>query len=138
MILGINRREALIQELEIKAVRSSGPGGQHVNKVSTKVELRFNIQNSVALLGDEKILIQLKLANKITAEGDLIITDQSTRSQLKNKDLAIRKFLLMLEQALQKQKCRIATKPTKQSKRKRLDDKKKLSMKKQLRKKWDE
>jgi len=133
-----NRREALINELEIKAVRSSGPGGQHVNKVSTKVELRFNIQNSRILLNNEKFLINLKLSNRISAEGELIITDQSSRSQLKNKDFAISRFILLIEQALKQPKTRVATKPTKQSKRKRIDNKKKLSMKKQLRKKWED
>lgn len=129
------KRTIIIGELVISAVRSSGPGGQNVNKVNTKVELRLNIAKSEALTDDEKLLLKLKLANRINENHELIITDQSSRSQLKNKNCAIEKLFLLIDTALKSNKKRIATKPTKASKLKRIQDKKLQSMKKQLRRK---
>lgn len=132
------RRSEIIKEFEIRAVKSAGPGGQHVNKVSTKIELRFQIDSSLQLTEIEKVLIKLQLANRINNEGELVLSDQSSRSQFKNKQAAINKFFELLEFALKPRKKRIATKPTKASKKKRIDDKKRQSLKKELRKKWDE
>lgn len=128
-------KESLLKEISINAIRSSGPGGQNVNKVNTKVELRFNIFSSTALSPNEKIIIEIKLGNRINESGDLIITDQSTRSQLKNKQAVKERFIDLIEQALKPRKKRIATKPTKSSKLKRIENKKRLAAKKQLRKK---
>jgi ribosome-associated protein len=122
------------QEWMITTSRSSGPGGQHVNKVSTKIELRFNIPDSGLLNDDQKELLLNKLKNKITQTGDLIITSQSTRSQLKNREAAIEKFFTTLENALKPKKKRKLTKPTKTSQEKRLEEKKKKTEKKDLRK----
>lgn len=122
------------QEWMITTSRSSGPGGQYVNKVSTKVELRFNIPGSDLLDDAQKNLIIKKLKNKITQTGDLIIISQSTRSQLKNRENAIEKFLTTLENALKPQKKRKPTKPTRASQEKRLEKKKKKSEMKDLRK----
>jgi ribosome-associated protein len=122
------------QEWIITMSRSSGPGGQHVNKVSTKVELRFNIPGSELLNEDQKDVLLNKLKNKITQTGDLIIVSQSTRSQMKNRESAIEKFITTLENALKPKKKRKPTRPTKASQKKRLEEKKKTSEKKDLRK----
>lgn len=129
-----SKREKLLKEITINAVRSSGPGGQNVNKVNTKVELRFDVRNSESLTARQKVLIEVKLGNRINDKGELVITDQSSRSQFKNKSAVIERFILLIELALKRQKKRIPTKPTKSSKLKRLDNKKRLSTKKQLRK----
>lgn len=122
------------EELEIKAVRSSGPGGQHVNKASTKIELRFNVQESALLLDEEKQLLLERLENHITQSGDLIITSQESRSQAANKEDAINKFYELLRQGLKKEKKRKKTRPPKELNEKRLEEKKKQSEKKDLRK----
>lgn len=115
--------------------RSSGPGGQNVNKVNSRVELRFNIINCDLLSENEKEIILEKLANKINNENELIIVRQTERSQLQNKDKAIEAFYTLLEKALTPKKKRIKSKPSKASIQKRLDEKKKNSEKKILRKK---
>lgn len=122
------------EELEIKAVRSSGPGGQHVNKASTKIELRFNVEESALLLEEEKQLLLERLKNHITQSGDLIITSQESRSQAANKEDAINKFYELLRQGLKKEKKRKKTRPPKELNEKRLEEKKKQSEKKDLRK----
>lgn len=109
------------EELVFSSSRSSGPGGQNINKVNTKVELRFNIINSSRLSEKEKKLISLKLANKISREGELIIVSQSERSQLKNKNDAIEKFYSLISKALTVQKRRRPTSPTRKSKEERLN-----------------
>ena len=121
-------------ELIFSASRSSGPGGQHVNKASTKVEIRFNIPESEILSDEQKSMLQEKFANKITTGGELIATSQATRSQLDNKEKAIEKLLKMIEKSLLPPKKRKPTKPTRAAKEKRLEEKKKLSEKKEKRK----
>ena len=118
------------QELEFQASRSGGAGGQNVNKVATKVELRFHVQNSALLTDEEKTLVQDKLGNRINSEGYLLLTCQTERSQLQNKETCVKRFYELLRQALTKQKKRKATKPTKASVRKRLEFKKKQAQKK--------
>lgn len=127
-------KELLLNELTFKAVRSSGSGGQNVNKVSTKVELRFDIENSEFLTKEEKKRIAKKLKNRISNEGILIITSDTERTQLRNKNNAIEIFFELLEEALKKPKKRKKTKPTQASKEKRLKEKKIQSEKKQFRK----
>ena len=124
----------LSDELIITAMRSSGPGGQHVNKVSTKIELRFNIPGSKILTEQQKILLMDKLRRKLTESGDLIVTSQVTRSQSANKELALIKLYEVFAKALKPSRKRIPTKPTKQSKLKRLDEKKIIARKKENRK----
>jgi len=104
--------------------RSSGPGGQNVNKVNTKVTLRFSITDSCILTDEQKSILEVKLANQMTKEGALILVSQASRSQLKNKEEAERKLYDMLNEALKQQKKRKATKPTKSSNEKRIKDKK--------------
>nr|NQU92198.1 aminoacyl-tRNA hydrolase [Bacteroidota bacterium] len=121
-------------EFILTHTRSSGPGGQHVNKVNTRVELRFNIPASRLLSDEEKGLLMGKLKNKINSDGDLILTSQSERTQLKNKQRVIERFYDLIKKALKPAKKRIPTKPPPQSDERRLDEKRKLSEKKQERK----
>jgi ribosome-associated protein len=120
------------------ASRSSGPGGQNVNKVSTKMELRFQVENSALLTDSEKLVVLEKLANQINNEGFLVLTCQTTRSQITNKELVIEKFYALLAKALTPRKKRVATKPGKASKERKLKEKKIVSQKKTLRKKPEE
>jgi ribosome-associated protein len=114
--------------------RSSGPGGQNVNKVNTKVELRVNIKSASFLSEAEKKLIINKLKNRINSEGELIITSQSERTQLKNKQKVIDKLYDILSKALTEKPFRKPTRPTIKSKSDRLEEKHKRSLLKKLRK----
>ena len=127
--------EALLQELIFKAVRSSGSGGQHVNKVSSKIELLFDLLNSLVLKEEQKELIYKKLQNRLTKEGVLILQCQESRSQHKNKDLVIKRFLSLLKNNLIVPKRRIPTKTPKSVIRKRLKNKKHQADKKTNRQK---
>ncbi|MCF1191123.1 aminoacyl-tRNA hydrolase [Mangrovimonas sp. AS39] len=126
--------EALISELQFSAMRSSGAGGQNVNKVSSKVELRFDVEASLALNEEQKQSLFEKLQNKISNEGVLILQCDESRSQHKNKQLVIERFLAMIQQAFKKPKKRKPTKIPASVKRKRLDNKRKQSDKKANRK----
>ncbi|WP_317623157.1 alternative ribosome rescue aminoacyl-tRNA hydrolase ArfB [Paenimyroides ceti] len=129
---------SLIQsELLFKAVRSSGAGGQNVNKVSTKVILIWDITASRALSTEQKEILSDKLKNRINKEGVFQLECDETRSQLKNKEIVKNRLLYLLEHALKKDKKRIATKIPKAVIKKRLNDKKIHSDKKTNRKfKW--
>jgi ribosome-associated protein len=118
----------LDEELIFTTSRSSGPGGQNVNKVSTKVELRFNVIRSLRLSYSEKQLISEKLRKKINRHGELIMISQSQRSQLKNKKKVIEKFYNLLSKALTIRSVRIPTKPTGSSQQKRLEGKRMRSI----------
>lgn len=117
------RERGLQNEFIFQASRSGGPGGQNVNKVSTKVELRFHVSNSLVLTEQEKELIFSRLNNKINKFGELVLVSQSGRSQLQNKERVIDKFFLLIEKALTPVKKRLKTKPTKSSVEKRLESK---------------
>ena len=121
-------------ELIFRSSRSSGPGGQNVNKVNTKIELRFNIPGSAILREDEKETLLEKLKNKINNEGILIIISQYSRSQIKNKANAVDKFYRLIEEALTPAKERKPIKQPRHIKEKRLEEKQKQSEKKDLRK----
>ena len=122
--------KALLPEVTFQTSRSSGPGGQNVNKVESRVELRFSIADSALLTDEQKQRLQAKLGRRLTAEGLLLITAQEDRSQLRNKDLALRKLHELLSRGLHQDKPRKATKPSKSAVRKRLETKKKDSEKK--------
>lgn len=123
----------LHNELVFKAVRSGGKGGQNVNKVSTKVELYFDIPRSMALSDVEKTLLLTKLLNKVDRNGVLKISSQTERSQFLNKEIAVRKFNELIASAFIKRKKRLKTKPSLVSKEERLTSKKINSEKKSLR-----
>jgi len=133
MIIPLN---LLNHEFKFHFSRSSGPGGQNVNKVNSKVELRFNIDQSHILNDEQKEKIKLKLSAKTNQEGELIIVSQEKRSQVQNKELAIEKFYMLLNKALTPRKKRLRTKATQASKEKRLKNKKQHSEKKN-RRNWD-
>lgn len=117
-------------ELKFSASRSGGPGGQNVNKVNSKVELRFHIESSQLLSDHEKSILIHKLANKLSQEGELILTAQTERSQLKNKLIVTERFYNILASALTPQKKRKPTRRTKSSIEKRLNSKRKQAEKK--------
>ncbi len=122
-------------EFSFKSSRSSGAGGQHVNKVNTKVELRLDVRNSQLLTEDEKQLVLTRLENRITQDGILIIVSQADRSQLRNKENTIALFYTLLAKALHQQKKRLRKKRSRASIEKRLESKRKNSIKKKLRNK---
>lgn len=126
--------DGLASELTFKTSRSSGKGGQNVNKVSSKVELNFNIESSSFLSEEQKETLHKKLENRITKEGILRIVAQASRSQLENKEKAVKKFFVLLEKAFKKEKPRKATRPSKAAKEKGLKEKKLKSERKELRK----
>jgi ribosome-associated protein len=125
----------IISELNFKAVRSSGSGGQNVNKVSSKVVLSFDLNASDAVSEDEKVLLQNNLAPRLTSENILILNCDEDRSQLKNKDIVIKRFLEIIKKGLYVPKVRKATKVPKAVIKKRIKDKKNVSDLKQSRKK---
>jgi ribosome-associated protein len=110
-------------ELTLRATRSSGPGGQHVNTSSTRIELVWNIAASPSLTPVERERLLTKLAHRLDGDGQLRIVAQEERSQLRNREAAIARFAAMIAQALVVPKVRRATRPTKASKAKRLDTK---------------
>lgn len=130
-------KDALLQELTFKAVRSSGAGGQHVNKVSSKVELAFNLFESEIFNEDLKERLIKKLQNKLTKEGVLMLQCDESRSQHKNKELVTKRFFELIDNALIVPKKRIPTKIPRAVIKKRLKSKRNLSDKKATRKKPD-
>ncbi|MCX2839738.1 alternative ribosome rescue aminoacyl-tRNA hydrolase ArfB [Salinimicrobium sp. MT39] len=126
--------QQLIQEADYKAVRSSGAGGQNVNKVSSKVELHFRLEETAGLSEEEKQRALKKLSSRLTNSGELILQCDESRSQHKNKEIVTQRFLELIKQAIVKPKVRKKTKTPKAAKLKRLREKKKLSEKKATRK----
>jgi len=128
------RNRGLESEMDFQASRSGGPGGQHANKVSSKVELRFDVMASELLSDQEKQRIQKYISHKLTKNGELLIESREARSQHRNKQLAIERFFALVEWALKPRKKRKKTKPTRSSVERRLKKKKERSEKKQYRK----
>ena len=129
------QKDKLISELQFKAVRSSGAGGQNVNKVSSKVVLSFDLKNANSLSMEEKNRLETSLSSRLTNDHILILNCDEDRSQLKNKEIVIKRFLAIIEQGLYIPKIRKATKIPKSVIRKRLKDKKNVSDIKKTRRK---
>lgn len=123
----------LIQETNYKAVRSSGAGGQNVNKVSSKVELHFNLASSAAFSDAEKDRLNKKLQSRLTKNEEIILQCDESRSQHKNKEIVTQRFLDLIREGLKKPKPRKKTKLSKAAKLKRLREKKIQSQKKSSR-----
>jgi ribosome-associated protein len=123
------------KELVFSTSRSSGPGGQNVNKVNTKVTLKFDVVQSGILTAEEKEIISARLHARITTEGVLLLTSQEKRSQLDNKEAVIGKFNALIAKAFEKRKARKKTKPSKGSVETRITTKKHRSEKKKWRQK---
>ncbi|RBN51088.1 alternative ribosome rescue aminoacyl-tRNA hydrolase ArfB [Flavobacterium psychrolimnae] len=129
--------EKIISELSFKAVRSSGSGGQNVNKVSSKVVLSFDLKNSQALTEEEKLLVETKLSSRLTTDAILILNCDEDRSQFRNKEIVIKRFLELIKNALFVPKERKPTRIPKSVIRKRIKDKKTVSEIKKTRRKPD-
>jgi ribosome-associated protein len=130
-------------EIEFIASRSGGPGGQNVNKVSSRITLRFDLQQSTALNQEQRTRIQSRLSSRISKEGVLQVSSQRTRSQDLNREDALERFAELLRSALREEKARVKTRATKASKEERLKEKRKRTSVKQARaikgsKAWDE
>jgi ribosome-associated protein len=128
---------AFFPEITYQTSRASGPGGQNVNKVESRVELRWNLPTSQVLSDVQKQLILEKLANQLTATGDLLVVAQDDRSQLRNKEIALARFHELLQKSLRRPKPRRATRPSAGAVRQRLEGKKRQSDKKANRRRLD-
>jgi len=137
MNLPITDQDPFIREFKFQTSRSSGPGGQHVNKVSSRVELRFNVRETQLLSEWHKDLLLRKLSTRINLEGILSIVVQKDRSQQRNKQLAIEKFFELVNKALTPEKRRKATKPSRSARERRLQAKRRDSEKKTRRRSSD-
>ncbi|MBX3173576.1 MAG: aminoacyl-tRNA hydrolase [Gemmatimonadaceae bacterium] len=114
-------------ELTVRATRAGGPGGQHVNTSSTRVEVTWNVRQSVALSDDQRARLELRLASKLDASGSIRVVAADTRSQSQNRALALQRLASSLRSALAVPKPRKATKPSRGAKQQRLDSKKRRS-----------
>jgi len=129
-----NQFESILTEVTFKTARSGGKGGQHVNKVSSKVQLIWNIPNTTIFNDREKELLFKRLSNRLTKDGSLLMVSDEDRSQLKNKEIVLKRFMALIADSLIADKPRIPTKIPKSKVLKRLDRKKKLASKKADRK----
>ncbi|MGK6351970.1 alternative ribosome rescue aminoacyl-tRNA hydrolase ArfB [Parapedobacter sp. DT-150] len=127
--------DALLPFVQFQTSRSGGAGGQHVNKVETKVTLLFDIEAATCFSADEKTRIKKHLSNRLQADGLLQVGSQETRSQWQNKEIALQKLVVLLASALKTEKPRKATKPSKAAVQRRLEGKRQQALRKINRKK---
>ncbi|MFN5170159.1 MAG: alternative ribosome rescue aminoacyl-tRNA hydrolase ArfB [Cyclobacteriaceae bacterium] len=125
--------QQLFPELTFTTSRSGGPGGQNVNKVSSKVTMRWPVADSTLLTPEQKALLLARWRSRLTTAGELLLSSQESRSQAENKALVIDKLNHLLAQAFTPRKARKATRPTKAAKKRRVDAKKRHSEKKKWR-----
>lgn len=130
--------ESLLPFTQYKTSRSSGAGGQNVNKVETRVTLLFDLENADIFTEDEKSRLKSKLANRILPDGTIQLSVQESRSQLQNKEIALEKLVSLITSALKTQKTRKPTKPSKSAVQARLDNKRRQALRKINRQRnWD-
>jgi len=123
----------ILNEAVYKTSRASGPGGQHVNKTESRVELHWNLEGSKVLDNRQKSTLRTRLGSRLTSEGVLILSSQKYRSQLRNREEVSARFMRLVEKLSRPPKKRIKTRPTRSSVEKRIKEKKALSEKKQRR-----
>jgi ribosome-associated protein len=122
-----------MSELSFRFARSSGPGGQHVNRSATQVELLFDVANSPGLNGTQRRRVLRKLKSRIDKEGILHLVSQETRSQLRNREEVVERFQVLMREALRVPKRRLPTRPTRASRERRLEEKRRRSETKRAR-----
>lgn len=132
-LLVTRRVQIPARELTLSYARSGGPGGQHVNKTATKVHLRWSIRTSEALTDLDRVWLLERLASRLTAEGELLVTAETHRDQRRNVDVALEKLAATVRDALRRPKKRKKTRPSRAARQRRLDAKKRLSAQKQER-----
>ncbi|MEL6809952.1 MAG: alternative ribosome rescue aminoacyl-tRNA hydrolase ArfB [Bacteroidota bacterium] len=126
--------ETILKEVQLKGIRSSGPGGQHVNKTASRVELSFSLLDSKGLTEAQKELLQKKLSSRLSSQGVLTLQCSESRSQHRNKKIIIERLFQLLEENLKVAKPRKKSKPSKSAIEKRLQSKKRQALKKSQRK----
>lgn len=119
-----DRLELPEEELSFSASRGGGPGGQHVNKVASRITLRFDVANSPSLSDDQRRTLLEKLSSRLTRDGVLLLSSHESRSQVANREEVVRRFAQLLREGLQRPKKRRPTRPTRGSRERRIESKK--------------